>query len=66
MKKTLFIKLTLVLICNFFATPVNSQIAKLGAVHARPNKFNNFLVLEKDYPNAKQWEVSILIEPLTH
>lgn len=46
------------LVLNCFGT--YSQVARIGAVHSKPTKFNDYLILERDYPDASYWDVKIL------
>lgn len=45
------------LVLNCFGT--YSQVARIGAVHSKPTKFNDYLILERDYPDASYWDIKI-------
>jgi len=52
-----FASLIIMLVFNCFGT--YSQVARIGAVHSKPTKFNDYLILERDYPDASYWDVII-------
>lgn len=52
-----FASLIIMLVLNCFGT--YSQVARIGAVHSKPTKFNDYLILERDYPDASYWDIKI-------
>lgn len=52
---------SLLFVIAFNCFSVHSQVAKIGAVHSKPTKLSDYLILEKDYPDASYWDIKILI-----
>lgn len=59
MKRLLFTFVSLALTLTINCTNTFAQVAKIGAVHSKPTKLNNYLVLNKNIPDVSYFDVII-------